>query len=135
MSKIVFLDVDGTLIDYEAKTPASAKKAVDQARKNGHKVYICTGCSKAEIEQRDLPELDGMIGGNGAYVEDAGQVVMHQGLSKEEVQKIVDWCNERKLGFYLEANSGMYANEYMKEQGPIVMQKYATGKGADEASA
>ena len=135
MSNILFLDVDGTLIDYEAKTPASAKKAVDQARKNGHKVYICTGCSKAEIEQRDLPELDGMIGGNGAYVEDAGQVVMHQGLSKEEVQKIVDWCNERKLGFYLEANSGMYANEYMKEQGPIVMQKYATGKGADEASA
>ena len=24
MSKIVFLDVDGTLIDYEAKLPASA---------------------------------------------------------------------------------------------------------------
>lgn len=32
MSKIVFLDVDGTLIDYEAKLPASAAKAVDQAR-------------------------------------------------------------------------------------------------------
>mgnify|MGYP003522114312 CR=1 FL=1 len=43
MSKIVFLDVDGTLIDYEAKLPASAAKAVDQARANGHKVYICTG--------------------------------------------------------------------------------------------
>ena len=27
MSKIVFLDVDGTLIDYEAKLPASAAKA------------------------------------------------------------------------------------------------------------
>ena len=81
MSKIVFLDVDGTLIDYEAKTPASAKTAIAAARANGHKVYICTGCSKAEIEQRDLPELDGMIGGNGAYVEDNGTVVMHQRLS------------------------------------------------------
>lgn len=40
MSKIVFLDVDGTLIDYEAKLPASAAKAVDQARANGHKVLI-----------------------------------------------------------------------------------------------
>ena len=29
MSKIVFLDVDGTLIDYEAKLPASAAKAVE----------------------------------------------------------------------------------------------------------
>lgn len=131
MSKIIFLDVDGTLIDYEAKLPASAAQAVNQARANGHKVYICTGCSKAEIEQRNLCELDGMIGGNGAYVEDHGHVVMHQGLSKEDVKHIVDWCNERHLGFYLEANSGMYCNDYMLEQGPETMIKYAQGKGAD----
>lgn len=135
MSKIVFLDVDGTLIDYEAKTPASAKTAIAAARANGHKVYICTGCSKAEIEQRDLPELDGMIGGNGAYVEDNGTVVMHQGLSPEDVRHIVDWCNERHLGFYLEANSGMYCNDYMLEQGPETMVKYASGKGADLSAA
>ena len=131
MSKIIFLDVDGTLIDYEAKMPESAGKAVDLARKNGHKVYICTGCSKAEILQRNLCDLDGMIGGNGAYVEDAGEVVMHQGLSKEDVKHIVDWCNQRHLGFYLEANSGMYCNDYMLEQGPATMVKYALGKGAD----
>ncbi len=131
MSKIVFLDVDGTLIDYEAKMPESAGKAVDLARKNGHKVYICTGCSKAEISQRNLCDLDGMIGGNGAYVEDNDKIVMHQGLSKEDVKHIVDWCNERHLGFYLEANSGMYCNDYMLEQGPETMIKYALGKGAD----
>lgn len=131
MGKIIFLDVDGTLIDYEAKMPASAGKAVDMARLNGHKVYICTGCSKAEVLQRNLCQLDGMIGGNGAYVEDQNQVIMHQGLSKEDVKHIVDWCNDRKLGFYLEANSGMYCNEYMLEQGPATMVKYAQGKGAD----
>lgn len=135
MGKIIFLDVDGTLIDYDAKCPASAAKAVDMARANGHKVYICTGCSKAEIEQRDLCELDGMIGGNGAYVEDNGHVVLHQGLSKDEVKHIVDWCNERHLGFYLEANSGMYCNDYMLEQGPATMVKYAQGKGADLSKA
>lgn len=131
MGKIVFLDVDGTLIDYHAHCPESAKVAVEEARKNGNKVYICTGCSKAEIEQRDLPALDGMIGGNGAYVEDDGQVIFHQGLSKEDVEKIVNWCRERKLGFYLESNAGMFCNDYMMEQGPEVMVKYATGKGAD----
>ena len=135
MSKIVFLDVDGTLINYYAETPASAKKAIDEARANGHRVYICTGCSKAEIEQRDLPRLSGMIGGNGAYVEDDGVVVMHQGLSREDVRHIVDWCNDRHLGFYLEANSGMYCNDYMLEQGQATMVKYATGKGADISKA
>lgn len=135
MSKIVFLDVDGTLINYEAKMPKSAGEAVDKARANGHKVYLCTGCSKAEILQRDLCETDGMIGGNGAYVEDGGEVVLHQGLSKEDVKHIVDWCNDRHLGFYLEANSGMYCNDYMLEQGPEVMVKYALGKGADAEKA
>jgi len=135
MRKIVFLDVDGTLIDYDAKLPASAANAVNQARANGHKVYICTGCSKAEIEQRNLCDLDGMIGGNGAYVEDNGHVVLHQGLTRDEVKHIVDWCNERHLGFYLEANSGMYCNDYMLEQGPATMVKYGQGKGADLSKA
>ena len=40
MSKIIFLDVDGTLIDYEAKLPVSAAQAVNQARANGHKVIF-----------------------------------------------------------------------------------------------
>ena len=133
--KIIFLDVDGTLINYEAKTPESAKTAVEKARKNGHRVYICTGCSKYEIMQRDLPGIDGMICGNGAYVEDNGLVIMHHGLTKEEVKKIVDWCNDRKLGFYLEANSGMFCNQYMLEQGPETMIRYAFGKGADSEKA
>lgn len=131
MGKIIFLDVDGTLIDYEAKLPASAAKAVDEARANGHKVYICTGCSKAEILQRHLCDLDGMIGANGGYVEDHDHVVMHQGLSKEDTKHIVDWCNERHLGFYLESNSGIYCNDYMLEQGPATMMKYSLGKGAN----
>ena len=135
MGKIVFLDVDGTLINYETVCPDSAKKAVELARANGHKVYICTGCSKAEIEQRDLPELDGMIGANGGYVEDAGQVAMHQALTVDQVKHIVDWCNGRELGFYLEANSGMYINHWFEVQAPATMVKYAMGKGADEATA
>ena len=48
----------------------------------------------------------------------------------KDVKNIVDWCNERHIGFYLEANSGMYCNDYMLEQGPETMVKYAKGKGA-----
>lgn len=133
--KIVVLDVDGTLIDYEAKCPDSAKEAVRKAREAGHKVYICTGCSKAEILQRDLPALDGMIGGNGAYVEDDGQVVMHQGLTAQQTRDIVDWCRKRGLGLYLESNAGMFCDDNMIVQGPEAMVKYTMGKGADLSQA
>lgn len=133
--KIVFLDVDGTLIDYEAKCSDSAKEAVRKAREAGHKVYICTGCSKAEILQRDLPALDGMIGGNGAYVEDDGHVVMHQGLTAQQTRDIVDWCRKRGLGLYLESNAGMFCDDNMIVQGPEAMVKYTMGKGADLSQA
>ena len=76
MGKIVFIDVDGTLVDYENHLPESAVLAIRKARENGHKVYISTGRSKAEIYQNiwDIG-LDGMIGGNGSYVEDHGNPI------------------------------------------------------------
>ena len=49
MSKIIFLDVDGTIVDYDNHIPDSAREAIRKARENGHLVYVCTGRSKAEM--------------------------------------------------------------------------------------
>jgi Predicted hydrolases of the HAD superfamily len=49
MGKILFIDVDGTLVDYETNLPESAVEAIRRARQNGHRVYISTGRSKAEV--------------------------------------------------------------------------------------
>ena len=49
MEKVIFIDIDGTLVDYENNLPDSAVEAIQQARKNGHRVYVCTGRSKAEF--------------------------------------------------------------------------------------
>lgn len=134
MSKVIFLDVDGTLINYQAKTPKSAKKAIDMARENGHKVFICTGCSKYETSKRDLPTMDGMIGANGAYIEVDNKVIVHNCLSIDTVKVFIKWCNEKEIGFYLEANSGMYCNQNMLKQGVDTFIKYAHGKGEDDSS-
>lgn len=128
--KILFLDVDGTLIDYRAIMPESAGRAVDQARANGHLVYICTGCSKAEVLSRNLCELDGMIGANGGYVEDHGEVIMHQSIQVEDVRRIVEWCDQRGLGAVLETNDGIFYSELMRNQAREVYSKYAAGKGS-----
>lgn len=67
MGKILFIDIDGTLVDYENRLPASAVKAIRMARAAGHRVYLCSGRSKAENKQEiwDIG-LDGYIGGNGS---------------------------------------------------------------------
>lgn len=130
MGKIIFLDVDGTLVDYENRIPESAVRAIRTARKNGHKVYVCTGRSKAEM-QPELWEigLDGMIGGNGSYVEDQGHVVMHQMITLEKCSAIVDWLHERNLEFYLESNQGLFASEHFEERGEKTIQEYMRRKG------
>ena len=96
MSRIIFLDVDGTLVDYEGRAPASAVEAIRRARAAGHRVYLSTGRSRAEVydELWDIG-LDGLIGANGGYVEDAGEVVLHQHLSAEHCRRVVDWLQSR----------------------------------------
>ncbi len=125
-----FLDVDGTLVDYHNRIPESAIRAIRQARENGHLVYVCTGRSRAEM-QPELWEigLDGMIGGNGSYVEHQDQVIMHQLLSEEDSRAIVDWLHERGLEFYLESNNGLFASENFRERARETLRIYSMNKG------
>jgi len=130
MSKIIFIDVDGTLINYENKLPESAKKAVIQARKNNHLVYLCTGRSKAEMPDYILDiGLDGIICGNGSYVEHNGKVIMHKLISKEDAKEIVDWLHSKNLEFYLESNNGLFASRNFREVGKKPIQQYSANKG------
>ena len=39
------------------------------------------------------------------------------------------------MGINLEANGGIFSNEYMKDQAAEVFKKYALGKGSDLAKA
>ncbi|WP_293954737.1 HAD hydrolase family protein, partial [uncultured Corynebacterium sp.] len=96
MGKILFVDIGGTLIDYSNWLPYSAVAAIRAARANGHKVYLSTGRSIAEVSQ-ELWNIgvDGLIGAQGAYVESHQQVVYHRGLSGEETRKVVDWLKAR----------------------------------------
>jgi len=132
--KILLIDVDGTLVDYDNNLPESAIKAVQTARANGHLVYACTGRSRAEMYQPlwDMG-LDGMIGGNGSYVEDHEKVVMHQLIPADVERRVVDWLNERGLCFYLESNNGLFGSETFATDALPAFRAYAKGKGAPNA--
>lgn len=134
MGRIIFLDVDGTLVDYENRIPESATRAIRRARENGHRVYICTGRSRAEVYPPlwDIG-LDGMIGGNGSYVEDHGTVVMHRLITAEQCRNIVDWLHGRGLEFYLESNNGLFASEHFASAALDAIRLYCKRKDAPGA--
>ncbi|HMR49418.1 MAG TPA: Cof-type HAD-IIB family hydrolase [Arachnia sp.] len=134
MPQIVFLDVDGTVVDYSNQLPPSAVEAIRRARQAGHLVYLTTGRSKAEMYQElwDIG-IDGMIGGNGSYVEHRGEVVMHQTLTLDECRAVVGWLQERGLEFYLEANSGLFGSADFEVAALPAVRAYVAGKGAPDS--
>lgn len=130
--KIIFIDVDGTLTNYSNEIPESAKEAIKLARANGHRVYICTGRSEAEVPQEIWNiGLDGMIGGNGSYVKNQDTVVMHQLITLEQCKHIIDWLNKKGLEFYLESNNGLFASANFNEGAKEAVALYQTRKGRD----
>ena len=99
--KMIFLDLDGTLLDDEKNLPQVNREAIAAALAAGHKVLICTGrplCSAIKL----LPEfgLDRQgcyaITYNGGLVYDAGaqKVVYKKTLSMEQVKFLFEKAAE-----------------------------------------
>lgn len=67
--KLVFLDIDGTLVaPGEMQPPASAQDAIRRARARGHKVFLCTGRNRRMAEPLFPYGFDGYICSAGGYV-------------------------------------------------------------------
>lgn len=132
MGKVIFLDIDGTLVTYENKIPETAVTAIRKARTAGNRVYLCTGRSEAEVydELWDIG-VDGLIGANGSYVKDGDEVVLWNHLSGDDCRHIVDWLHARGLEFYLEANSGLYGSEKFETAAEPSIKAYVGRKGKD----
>lgn len=114
--KVIFLDVDGTLVNDNGIIPESAKFAVKEVRKNGHYVFLCTGRSKAELFDHIMEiGFDGVIAAAGGYIEIGEDVLFHKRVEDEDVRHLVTYFNDNNIDFYLESNGGLYASKNCKK--------------------
>ncbi|GAA0086485.1 Cof-type HAD-IIB family hydrolase [Clostridium sp. CTA-7] len=114
--KLIFIDVDGTLCDLAGEVPKSAREAIQEARDNGHLVYICTGRSKPEIND-DIESIgfDGMICAGGGYVEVDGETLMHRKMPEEFVIRLIEYFNKYDIAYYIESNDGLFGSLNCKD--------------------
>lgn len=125
MQKIIFIDIDGTLVNDHGVIPESAKIAIRKAREKGHLVFLCTGRSKAEIFSDILEvSVDGMIAAAGGYVEIGEKVLFHEMVKTEDVQHLVEFFNKHGIDFYLESNDGLFASKNSKNHIRAIIEKY-----------
>lgn len=107
--KIIFFDIDGTLLDEETFTVSdSTQKAIRQARENGHICMINTGRPVSNIDKiiKDIG-FDGYICGCGTYVEYHDQVIFHTELDETLRKQVIQMIFECQIDAVLEGAYGV----------------------------
>ena len=84
--KIVFLDIDGTIVDHQKKIPVQTVKAVRSLQENGVYVAIATGRAPFMFEDiRKRLNINSFISFNGQYVVFEGKTVYKNPLPLEQL--------------------------------------------------
>ena len=128
-NKIIFLDIDHTLIDESLYPSASALEALKQAKANGHRLYLNSGRSVCQVFDY-LWEIgfNGFIGGNGSYIESEGKALFYQPIPQALANRIWAYLTENQIGFFAEGQKSLFAD-------PLYLPKLATLLKVSEAEA
>lgn len=110
--KLIFFDIDGTLIEGRGKRPQSAADAVRKAQENGHLCLVNTGRTACLVTSW-LPEFipfDGYICGCGTHILFQGEELLHQTFTREEALEILVGLERYRIDAILEGAKNDYHN-------------------------
>jgi Cof subfamily protein (haloacid dehalogenase superfamily) len=123
IQRLVFLDIDGTLLDKNKTIPPSALSACRLARMKQHKLFICSGRPRSIISDAVLSiGFDGIICSGGAHIEIGntagatpflGEVIFDAVMPEAAVKRVTSYFNGRKSGLFLEKNYETLTNKHM----------------------
>jgi len=132
MKKIVFLDIDGTLVDFNSKMPESAKKALFLAKEKGCYIALCTGRAITNIYPWLLEfPFDGIVASAGAFIKCGKKKIYHNVLKKDKLSLLVDKFIEHNASYMFQGVQGRYIDEKNK----LKMQNYMISLGFDNVDA
>ncbi len=99
-TKYIFLDIDGTLVDFNCEMPESCERALRAAQNNGHKLILSTGRFIGQIYQWLLEKIpfDGIISSSGAVVHYGGECIYSKYFSRSDLEYLADCF--KKAGAY-----------------------------------
>lgn len=93
--KIVFFDVDGTLLNRQNKIPPSTKNAIKKLQDNGIITAIATGRPTYETQSiMDELNITNTVTMNGGQVLIEGKIIINKTINDNLVQKIIEKANE-----------------------------------------
>lgn len=126
--KVVFLDIDGTLVDFTKRMPESARTALTKAKENGHILSICTGRTAANIYDWLLDfGFDAIVASAGAYVQAFDEVIYHSILDAGEVERLLRIIMDHGASCLVQGIRGLF----MDAENEARMRQYCAKQGLD----
>ncbi|WP_077620502.1 HAD family hydrolase [Bacillus sinesaloumensis] len=100
--KIVFLDIDGTILRPDDTIEESTKQAVSQLQRKGIEVFLATGRPLHEITDiGDELSITSYIAYNGAFATHQGKTLFNEPLPGELVEELVNTTKENNFDIVL----------------------------------
>lgn len=122
--KIIFCDIDGTLVDHHGVMPESTKEAIKKARANGHLIFLCTGRSKVKVVgDATKLEVDGKVYSAGGYIEVHDKIIREEFIPVATVKHIVEFLDAHNINFCLEAPDKTYISRNARQFFTAVKEK------------
>jgi hypothetical protein len=113
--KLIFLDIDGTLIHPGAvEAPASAVEAIHAAQANGHKVFLCTGRNYNMTKGLLHYGFDGYVCSAGGYVVCDGNVLFDCPMEPQQRDTVRALLAEAGMALTLEARDVSFGDARMR---------------------
>lgn len=107
-SRLVFVDFDGTYADHGVVPPEHVR-AVREVRRQGHRVFLCTGRPKSMVPPSVLHGVfDGLVSAAGGYVELDEQVLCDVRFPPELGARLVALLDTHDAAYILEAPDAGY---------------------------
>lgn len=134
MKKLLFFDIDGTLVDFGNSTMSpSTADALINAKQNGHMIFLCTGRSYNQIyPSLKAFDFDGVVAAAGGYVTVGDKVIAHHVYGQNLLQKVLDTVGDNDTGLIFQTRikaspttSGP-TNSYQHSQSSLTCMLYRT---------
>jgi Cof subfamily protein (haloacid dehalogenase superfamily) len=115
-TKIIFFDIDGTILSHRNfKISSSTKAAIKAVQKNGHLAFVNTGRTLAEMEH-EITDIgfDGYVCGCGTYISYQDKVLFQKTVPSDITKALITDFKSYQIEAILEGSSAIYYDSETK---------------------